>query len=254
MIIVLLPVYNEEGSIGKLLDCFIGMKDIGDFRIVAVNDGSRDRSAEIIESYIKRLPVLLINHDKNKGVTEAIRTGLKEILPSLKDDDLVLTMDSDNTHDPTVIYPVLEKFNEGYDIINTSRYCKGGKMIGVPLYRVCLSYACKFILTAVFPIKNILDYSIFYKGYRGTLIRRAFDSYGDNLFQVQGFVGVPEFLIKLSKFTPKITEIPIIVKYNNKKGASKMKLFHTVMNYIYMIYIFKRPGTKDFLNKTCNLL
>ena len=72
-------------------------------------------------------------------------------------------------------------------------------MVGVPAYRLFFSYACKFVLTNIFPIKGILDYSIFYRGYRGELIRKAMEKYGDKLFETKGFVGIPELLIKQLK-------------------------------------------------------
>lgn len=242
MIIILLPVYNEEGNIGNLLERFIALKSSYDFKIVAVNDGSKDRSRQILESYTGRLPIILINHDVNKGVTEAFKTGFKEILKFLKPDDLIITMDSDNTHDPSSIRDILEKFDQGYDIINGSRYCKGGQMIGVPPYRLFFSHACRFILTRIFPMGDVLDYSGFYRGYRGILIRKAFDFYGENLFQTQGFVGLPELLIKLSRFKPRTAEIPLVLRYDSKVGASKMKVIKTVRNYLYMIYLLKRRG------------
>lgn len=240
MITIVLPVYNEEGNIAALLGKFIALKGTLTFSIVIVNDGSSDRSRQIIESYSATLPLTLINHPVNRGVTEALKTGFKQILKSLKDDDLVITMDSDNSHDPVSIGRIIEKFNAGYDIINGSRYCKGGKMVGVPFYRLFFSYACKFIFTALFPMGDIRDYSVFYRGYRGSLIHQAFDFYGENLFQTKGFVGLPELLIKLKRFNPQATEIPLVVRYDLKKGASKMKIFNTVKNYLYLIYIAKR--------------
>ena len=241
MTIILLPVYNEEEDIGKLLERFVPLKFFTDgLKIVLVNDGSSDRSKEIIESFSGRLPILLINHRSNKGVTEAIKTGLNTILTFLKDDDLVITMDSDNTHDPASIINVIEKFGQGYDIINGSRYCKGGKMVGVPAYRLFFSYSCKFVLTRVFPIRDILDYSIFYRGYRGKLIRKAVEHYGGDLFQTKGFVGIPEMLIKLSHLGARTVEIPLAVRYDMKLGASKMKIFNTVKHYLDMICLLKK--------------
>jgi dolichol-phosphate mannosyltransferase len=242
MIIVLLPVYNEEGNIGKLLERFISLKSCGEMRFVLVNDGSRDRSEKIIRSYANRLSLILINHKKNKGVTEALKTGFNEIMKFLNSDDLVITMDSDNTHDPCSIVKIVEKFNQGYDIINGSRFCEGGKMIGVPIYRLFFSYACRFILTRVFPMGEIRDYSVFYRGYRGRLIREAVNFYGDRLFQTEGFVGLPELLIKLSRFHPRTVEVPLVVRYDFKIGASKMRIAKALGNYLYMIYLLKRQG------------
>lgn len=242
MVIVLLPLYNESGNIGSLLEKFIRLRSSFDIKLVIVNDGSRDSSEEIVRFYTNKLPIILINHNVNRGVTEALKTGFKEILKFLDFDDLVITMDSDNTHEPSSIHNIVDKFNEGYDIINGSRFCRGGRMIGVPLYRLFFSYACKFILTKIFPLGNILDYSIFYRGYRGALIKEAFGFYGENLFQTKGFVGLPELLIKMSRFQPKTIEIPLTVRYDSKVGVSKMKIVKTTIDYFHMIYLLKKQG------------
>lgn len=242
MIIILLPVYNEEKSIENLLGRFISSGLEVPIKIVAVDDGSQDRSCEIIESFSNRLPIVLLRHEVNKGVTEVLKTGFAYINNFIEPDDLIITMDSDNTHDPKSINMIFEKFNEGYDIINGSRFCKGGKMIGVPLYRMFFSYACKFILTRLFPIRNILDYSVFYRGYRADLIKGAIRFYGDGLFKTQGFVGMTELLIRLSVFKPNTIEIPLVVRYDYKIGASKMRIFKTIKNYLHMIYILRRDS------------
>ena len=96
--------------------------------------------------------------------------------------------------------------------------------------------------TRIFPIPGIRDYAIFYRAYRGGLIKKAVDFYKDKLFETEGFVGVPELLVKLARFKPSIVELPLVVRYDSKKGASKMKVIRTIKNYLYMAYVLKRQG------------
>ena len=173
MVIILLAAYNEFHDIGHLLEKFSTLDFRFPFKIVVVDDGSNDNTSEAVLSFTGRLPIHLLKHETNKGLTESLRTGFEHIGQSLQPNDLVITMDADNSHDPQDIYKILEKFNAGYDIISGSRFCPGGKMIGVPAYRMFLSNACRFILSNTLAIKGISDYSGLYRGYRGNLIQKA---------------------------------------------------------------------------------
>jgi len=73
--------YNEEESIEKVLDtCFdILSKMTNDFEVLVINDGSKDNSLSIITKYKaeKRNDLVIINHEKNKGIGEALFSGYK---------------------------------------------------------------------------------------------------------------------------------------------------------------------------------
>lgn len=73
--------YNEEESIAKVLDvCFeVLPKMTNDFEVLVINDGSKDRSLSIISDYKlnKQKDLVIINHEKNKGIGEALYSGYK---------------------------------------------------------------------------------------------------------------------------------------------------------------------------------
>jgi glycosyltransferase involved in cell wall biosynthesis len=79
MVSVIIPMYNSEKTIVSTLDSIKNQTYKGDMEIIVVNDGSEDKSKEIVEDYITQNPelkVLLINQD-NKGVSVARNNGLK---------------------------------------------------------------------------------------------------------------------------------------------------------------------------------
>ena len=74
---VVLPAFNEEGSIGPLLDSLLAElgADYPDFTILVVNDGSTDRTAALVRDYESTGRVLLIDQPANRGLAETLRSG-----------------------------------------------------------------------------------------------------------------------------------------------------------------------------------
>ena len=101
MIIFVLPAYNEEKNIGALIEKIdTTMKEISDdFRIILVNDGSKDGTLGVAKLYSG--PISIINHEINMGLHKTIFDGLKEASKLCQCNDIVVTMDADNTHDPS---------------------------------------------------------------------------------------------------------------------------------------------------------
>lgn len=75
------PVFDEEENLAELMEgaCKIGAELAENFEVVVVNDGSRDRSAEIIDTWAEREPrIRVIHHSRNSGYGAALRAGLGE--------------------------------------------------------------------------------------------------------------------------------------------------------------------------------
>jgi glycosyltransferase involved in cell wall biosynthesis len=117
LVSVIAPVYNEEGVIGAFherISKVIGdLERAWDFEIILVNDGSRDRSLEIMCNLAKSDPRLrVIELRRNYGQTAALQAGL-----DIARGDVFITLDSDLQHFPEEIPAFLDKLEEGYDIV-----------------------------------------------------------------------------------------------------------------------------------------
>jgi dolichol-phosphate mannosyltransferase len=71
--------------------------------------------------------------------------------------------------------------------------------------------------------------------YRGSLIKSLFAKFGDKFIEESGFSASIEILLKASLITDKITEVPMILRYDKKIGASKMKVFRTIFRYLALL-------------------
>ena len=242
-IIIALPAYNEEKSISALLDEF--ESSLSSYKhaceYVIVNDGSTDGTLDAIKPHLNTLKIHIENHEKNKGLGEAIKTGLKKAISLCESDaDIIVNMDADNTHHPKYIIPMIEKVAEGADIVIASRYREGSVEIGVPFLRKVYSRAAKLIFTITLRLPNVRDYTCGYRAYRAGLIRSALETYGDSIIERQGFACTDELLVNLSALTDKIYEIPFVLNYDLKKGKSKLNLFLTIIETLKMILKSKK--------------
>ncbi len=112
--LLIIPAYNEEDCITKVVDNLINNYPQYDY--VIINDGSTDHTSEICHKKgyeIIDLPI-------NLGLAGAFQTGLKYAY--LKEYDFAMQMDADGQHLPEYVDKLLEKMNEGYDIVIGSRF------------------------------------------------------------------------------------------------------------------------------------
>lgn len=238
MITVLLPAYNEEKSLPQLLDriaAYGRANPAEPYQVIVVNDGSSDATAAIATEYATRMPVHLINHDGNKGLGTAMKTGLSAAARMTGPGDAVVTMDADNTHDPALIGAMRSELNKGYDLVIASRYQIGGKEIGLSLPRHIFSKGASFLLRSFFPIAGARDYTCGFRMYSGVLMQRAVVTYGDKLVEEQGFTCMAEILIKMARLGARVSEVPLILRYDLKEGSSKMNVQRTIRRYFVLI-------------------
>jgi len=125
MISVVVPAYNEEKGISKVLT---DIKTILDdthlqYEIIIIDDGSSDKTAEIVQ---KHDFVRLIQHPVNRGYGAALKTGIKSA-----NGYWILITDADGTY-PNEYIPELLKYSDEYDMVVGART---GENVSIPLYR-----------------------------------------------------------------------------------------------------------------------
>jgi dolichol-phosphate mannosyltransferase len=236
MIYIIIPAYNEQNDIKKLMDQIVSTEFRTDFKLIAIDDGSTDKTFDLLAEYRSALPLEVIRHKSNLGLGMALKDGINYIFGSLVPSDIVVTLDADSTHDPALIPAIADQICENHDIVIASRFCDGGEQIGVPLYRKCLSEAARLLLNSVWPNVNIHDYTSGYRGYSGKILLSLHKEYGDDFLESRGFSATVELLLKAISISTNVFEIPLILRYDNKTGTSKMRMFETVIGYFITIF------------------
>jgi glycosyltransferase involved in cell wall biosynthesis len=113
---IVVPLYNEEGNIKELHRRIVeACEPLGQtFEIIFIDDGSTDGTAKECEGL---RPLKLIRFRKNYGQTAGFDAGIKEATG-----DIIITMDGDLQNDPKDIKLLLEKMNEGLDVVSGWRW------------------------------------------------------------------------------------------------------------------------------------
>ena len=236
-VIVVLPAYNEEQNIGRLLDSIdTAMQDEQlPYQVLVVEDGSRDGTLRVLESYLDRVPLRIHRHEVNQGLGITIRDGLQIAAQIADDADIVVTMDADETHPPGLIFRMVHMIREGHDVVIASRYRPGARVFGVSAFRQLMSIGASMLFRIAFPTRGVRDYTCGYRAYRGRVLRKAVATYGDKFVAVTGFQCMIDILLKLRALNVIFGEVPMVLRYDLKQGESKMRIARTVRQSLALL-------------------
>jgi len=236
-VVIVLPVYNEEKSLAPLLERLQrSMTEAGvSYGVVLVDDGSTDGSLSIAQSFGRSLPLKIVRHKKNEGLGRAIRDGLLFALEGCSDEDVVVTMDADNSQPPEVIPEMLRRIGAGFDVVIASRYAPGARILYVPLYRRLLSRLGNIAYSLSVRAKGVRDYTCGFRAYRASILRKGLRFYGDRLISSPGFECMAEILIKLWSLGTRFTQVPFTLDYGAKPSLSKMRLARTLLGNLRIL-------------------
>ena len=231
MIRFVIPAYNESQNIPDLLaDLAPLARDLG-ARVIIVDDGSTDGTSDVIAAHSEDLHLAVVRHKVNRGLGTAINSGLRAALGEAHDDDLIVTLEADNTSDLSDLPAMLARSAEGFDVVLASVYAPGGRIVGVAPWRLAASKAVSNSFRVAGGLRDIHTLSSLYRVYRAGTLRRAAETYGYLLVREPGFAANVELLLKLYNSGASVAEVPTVNDWSRRKGVSKMKLKPTVMAY-----------------------
>ncbi len=236
-IFVVLPAYNEEENLGPLLDGIAQTmaEEALAYQVILVDDGSQDGTVAIGLTRQDRMPIRIERHPQNQGLGRTIADGLRLAAAEASPQDIIITLDADNTHPPGLMGAMIRSVREGRDLVIASRYQPGARVLGVPRMRRFFSWAASRLFRLVFPIPGVWDYTCGYRAYRACLLQEAFRRYGDQLVSEAGFACMVELLLKLHKLGAICGEVPLVLRYDRKAGRSKMRIGRTISRTLRLL-------------------
>ncbi|MBF0509926.1 MAG: glycosyltransferase [Deltaproteobacteria bacterium] len=245
MILVLLPAYNEARALLALLPKIKRTLESLDtaYTVVVCNDGSRDGTKPLLDMFAGHMPLHILEHKINRGLGETIRDLFEYAADVSGPNDIFVRMDADDTHDPDVIPSLIARLDQGFDVVTASRFLPGGGQLGVSPGRAFISSGANRFMKLFFPIKGINEYSCGFRGYRAGIIKQAIDLYGNYFIQLKdfGFAETLEKVVKLQLLGARFGEVPFILRYDQKVGASKMAAGKTILGYLIMVLCYYWP-------------
>jgi glycosyltransferase involved in cell wall biosynthesis len=199
-VLILIPAYNEEGYIGKLLDILLHFFRKGD--ILVVDDGSTDATS--LEARERGVNVITLDENRGKGF--ALKRGFHFALQ--KNYDAVITMDADLQHNPHEIKKFLKKAEEGYDIIVGSRF---GEFANMPPDRYLSNRLTTLVLSLV-SRRKLVDTQSGFRFIRRNVLEKV--KLKTNRYQTES-----ELLFKAARSGFRITNVPIKTLYMGERSS-----------------------------------
>lgn len=203
---VIVPAYNEEDTIREVVDRLLALPL--SLEVVVVNDGSKDRTGQILADFGDKIK--LITNPQPGGKGNAIRTGL----PSCSG-EVVIIQDADLEYRPEEIPALVAPILEGQaNVVYGSRFTRGlipGMAWPNKLVNLMLRYAVKLLYG-----QKLTDEATCYKAFRRNLLV-------DMGLQCQRFEFCPEATAKAIRMGETIKELPISYEPRSKEAGKKIR-------------------------------
>ncbi len=219
---IVVPLYNEEENVEEL---YSRVKEVlekfsNDYEIILVDDGSADRTVEKLEEIVKKdSTVKVVEFARNFGQTPAMMAGM-----DIASGDVIITMDGDLQNDPVDIPRLLEKIDEGYDVVSGWRKNRKDATIS----RKIPSKIANWLIGKLTGVK-IHDYGCSLKAYRGDVIKKV-RLYGE----MHRFIPA---VVSTVTSPNKIIEIPV-EHHPRKYGKSKYGISRTFKVIVDLFYVW----------------
>jgi dolichol-phosphate mannosyltransferase len=211
-----MPAYNEAEALPLLIPRIAEALGEANYRfdILVVDDCSTDRTTQVVEELAERYPIHLVSHERNQGLGGAITTCITRAIAGLH---------------------MVPMIREGRDVVIASRYRDGAQVVGLERHRLWMSNVSSWMMRLLFGVREVRDYTCGYRAYRVGILRQAVDKYQPRLVRESGFAAMAELLLNVSRLEAIFGEAPLVLRYDQKRGASKMKIFRTIYRTLAMM-------------------
>lgn len=149
MLSVVVPTYNEAGSVPTLAERLVAALAGREWELVIVDDGSPDGTAGIAEALAPRIPVRVVRRAGKAGLASAVVAGF-----AAARGDVLVVMDADLSHPPETVPALTDAIARGADLAVGSRYTKGGGVRDWPLQRRLVSRVACLMGNLLVPVRD----------------------------------------------------------------------------------------------------
>ncbi len=222
-VVITIPAYNEERTIDRVIK---GIKLVMDktnykYKILVVDDGSKDRTRVSAESE----GAIVISHLRNMGLAKTFETEMQECLKL--NADIIVHTDADGQYPSYFIPQLLNKIEEGYDLVLGSRFGQG--QYSGSLMKRCGNKLFAKVFSRLLKMK-IKDTTTGF---------RAFTQEVARLPLINSFTYTQEQLIRAGKSNMKIGEVPIKTRATRESKLFKNPLDYAIKAWVNIFRIYR---------------
>jgi dolichol-phosphate mannosyltransferase len=228
---IIIPTYNEENNISKLLKLII--KKLPNCKITIVDDSKNDNIGTILKKEKFKNDIKYIHRKNSKGRGSAVLFGFKKRLKK-NTQQIFIEMDADFSHNPSELKKNIKLFiNKKSDLLIASRYLPKSKIFNWSLSRRIFSKLSNILAKTILKI-NVTDYTNGFRIYSKEatkLIVKKCGKIGD------GFIVLSEILLILNINKFKINEVSSVF-INRIRGESSVNLKLIIQSLLGLIKLF----------------
>jgi dolichyl-phosphate beta-glucosyltransferase len=221
---VVTPCFNESKHIRKnikRIDDYL-KKRFDSYELIAVNDGSRDNTAEELFALQEEIGLTVIDNKQNQGKGGAVKDGMSAIR---RESDVVMFIDSDLGIPVEELEKFIEEIESGHDIVIASRFVPGLKIVQpVQFHRKLMEKAFRLIRMAITNNWNVKDTQCGFKVFRREAAMKIFPK-----LTVKRFAFDAEVIFVANKYRYKIKELPIHLQ---NPPSRSLRIFRDPANMI----------------------
>lgn len=234
---IVVPCYNEEAILPGNLDVIIAYMKEREYKyrweIVIINDGSKDKTGEIADSFAEQYAqIRAIHHPVNLNLGNAMQSGFRH-----SKGDVIVVMDVDLSYGVVYIEQMVDKLNEAVaDVVIASPYMEGGKVTAVPFLRKVMSkWVNRFMRMAAQDKYHTFTGMV--RAYRRDYILNV------NL-KTKDYEVMPEIMYKSMILRARMIEIPAHLDWTEQnkfagKRTSSMKIIRSTISSLMSSFIFR---------------
>lgn len=233
-VVVILPTYNERENIERLLDELHRVTSHihgYSFSFLVVDDASPDGTQDVVSSYKKNHADVFLITGKKQGLGKALLRGM-EYAVNVMHTDVIVQMDADLSHDPSVLPQFFEALDQGADFVVGSRYIPGGSIpSNWGLHRKIFSVVGNAIVRFGLGFPDIHDWTGGYRAYREKFVeamRQKVSHYSGYVFQIA-------FLHQSVLHKAHVVEVPIHFT-DRRFGHSKIAPSEYIRNVFQYVF------------------
>jgi glycosyltransferase involved in cell wall biosynthesis len=225
LLTVVVPIYNEELTLPDVLPPLVKLCSQQNYKLLLINDGSKDKTSNIIDPYRNLPGIDILQHKINRGYGSALKTGIIQT-----ETPYLVTFDGDGQHDPTDITKILNfALEKDADLVIGTR---STKLLGNWYRELGKSIIRKFS-NLLIPF-NIHDLNSGFKLYQSDLVKKYIRLCPDSMSFSEVIT-----LIFINQRN-RVLEFPIAIKHRmaGKSTIRTFTAFETILEIINIVMLF----------------
>ncbi|MGB8645809.1 MAG: glycosyltransferase [Anaerolineae bacterium] len=227
---VVIPTFDEKENIAALAaEVLAEQKHLPTFELhVVVSDStSRDGTIEIVERLAQENPFVHLNLVRERGIGLGLYNGFCYSIDTLAADVLV-EMDADFQHNPSDLPMLLNKLDEGYDLVIGSRFAPGS-VNKMPWYRWVLSVGANQLIRSMLGLHGVREITTSYRAFTRELFLKVKPETVP--WRETSFIAVPVFLVRMLECGARAAEVPMTM-HPRTLGYSKMDYTRYILDIV----------------------